>query len=302
LEYRGEKPIKNRTQYIQERAVQITFFICAAVSIVAVFSIFFSLFAEGYPFISNWFLNGFGMHWLPHAGQYGPTPLIINTLYAGVGCTIVAAIIGVPTAIYLAEFADNRLRNIIKPCLEILTGFPSVIIGVVAVFTLTPALFAGNLRGTGMFAVWIVVGIMSLPTVATISEDAIKAVPRELKEASLGLGATRWQTMTRVIIPAAMSGILAAIILGMGSAVGETMAAFFVAGVVGIPGVTLNPFQSTALIPVAILRESASDAGVGGNMAPYFALGFILFFIVGALNLAIRRLSKESLAASTKKG
>jgi phosphate transport system permease protein len=235
------------------------------------------------------------MQWISHQGIYGPIPLAINTFNAGIGCTVVATIIGIPTAIYLAEFADNRLRNIIKPSLEILTGFPSIILGIVGVTIIVEAIstVAGPTAGGGLLAVWIVVGIMSLPTVATISEDAIRAVSKDLKEAALGLGATRWQTMTRVTIPAASPGILAAILLGMGNAIGETMAAFYISGIQDPSVIATNPIRGVALISVQIAQEAMSETRA---MTPYFGLGFLLFLIIGILNLIIRRLTKERLA------
>ena len=279
-------------KYFQEHVIQTICLICAAISVVAVLAIFYSLGYDGYPIISDWLLNGFGMRWIPHGGIYGATPLIINTFNAGIGCTVIATIIGIPTAIYLAEFANNRLRNIVKPCLEILTGFPSIILGIVGASIVVGAIstIGGPGTGGGLLAVWIVVGIMSLPTVATISEDAIKAVSKDLKEASLGLGATRWQTMTRVTIPVATPGILAAVLLGMGNAIGETMAAFFIVGTIVPSKIATDPIRGVALIPVQIAQETGND---WSNMEPYFALGFILFFIIGILNLIIRRLIRE---------
>jgi phosphate transport system permease protein len=275
---------------VQERAVQIVFLICAAVSAVVVLSMVYSLLSEGFPIISDWFLNGFGINWAPSNGNYGVITLVFLTFYAGIGCTAVATIVGIPTAIYLAEFADRRLRNIVKPCLEVLTGIPSVIIGLVGIAVVVSAITAttGPGTGPGILAVWIVVGIMSLPTVATISEDAIKAVPKELKEASLGLGATRWQTMTKVLVPVAMPGILAAVLLGMGNAIGETMAASFIVGNVD-PKLTLDLIHHSNLIPPIIAQGAIGDFVYS---PPLYAIGFILFVIIGILNLIIRRLVK----------
>jgi phosphate ABC transporter permease protein PstC len=268
--------------------------------VIAVLAIFFALISEGYPVVTNWFLNGFGMRWSPQSGMFGAIPYIYVTFYGGIGCTLVATIIGVPTAIYLAEFADKRLRNIVKPCLEVLTGLPSVVIGIVGACILLQAIsrVAGLGTGGGILAIWIVVGVMSIPTVATISEDAIKAVAKDLKEASLGLGATRWQTMTRVIIPVAMPGILAAILLGMGNAMGETMAAYFIMGN-GIPKISLDLIHGTGWIPAEIAKQATSETM--GDMAPFYALGLILFVIIGVLNLIIRRLSRERATETSRK-
>ncbi len=275
------------------------FLICAAVSAVVVSAMVFSLLYEGFPVVSDYLLQGFGMSWAPTNGLYGTIPLIFLTFYEGIGCTAVAALIGIPTAIYLAEFADNRLRNILKPSLEVLTGIPSVIFGLVGLAIVVSAITAttGAGKGYGMLPVWIVVGIMSLPTVASISEDAIKAVPKELKEASLGLGATRWQTVTQVLIPVAKPGILAAVLLGMGSAIGETMAAYFLIGSVS-PTLTFDILVPNNVIPVIIASGALADFPY---YPPLYALGFILFIIIGALNLIIRRLVKGKISGAPKK-
>jgi len=266
------------------------FFVCATVSIVIVLAIVYELIHQGYPTITNWFRHGFGMTW---KGEFGAIPLIWQTFYAGIGSTIIATVLGIPTAIYLAEFANNRLRNIIKPSLEVLTGLPSIVMGLVAI-TIVAQTINGVLSragGVGMLTLWLVVGVMSIPTVASISADAIKMVSRELKEASLGLGATRWQTMTNVLVPVAMPGILAAILLGMGNAIGETMAAYLILGS-GEPELSLDLFSATNTIPTIIMQGAVADHAV--DFGPLHALGFVLFFIIGAINLMIR--------ASVKRG
>ncbi len=267
---------------------------------IIVLSMVYALFEGGYPIIRDWFLNGFGMKWMPIVGVYGALPLIFLTFYAGVGCTFVATIIGIPTAIYLAEFADNRIRNIIKPCLEVLTGIPSVILGIVgsSVVIASITMAGGPGTGSGILAVWIVVGIMSLPTVATISEDVIKAVPKDLKEASLGLGATRWQTMINVLLPVARPGILAAILLGMGNAIGETMAAYFLVGGSATPALSFDILHATNLIPPIIASGAVGDFAY---FPPLYALGFILFIIIGALNLIIRGLVKGKASGAPRR-
>jgi phosphate transport system permease protein len=233
------------------------------------------------------------MVWQPSVGTYGAIPLIFLTFYAGIGCTIVAALIGIPCAIYLSEFADRKIRNIIKPSLEIMAGFPSVIIGLAGIYIVvtTIGLISGPGTGEGILAVWIVVGIMSLPTVASISEDAIRSVPQDLREASLGIGATKWQTVVKVVIPVAIPGILAAVILGMGNAVGETMAAWILIGGVNSPSLSTDLVHSTNLIP-PIIAAGATGEGIVSPKALY-ALGFLLFAIIAAMNLVIRRILKR---------
>jgi ABC-type phosphate transport system permease subunit len=262
------------------------------VSAIVVLSIVYALLQGGYPIITNWIFHGFGMNWVPNMASYGAIPLIFLTFYGAIGCTIVATVIGIPTAIYLAEFSDNRLRNIIKPCLEVLTGLPSVVLGLVGMGIIVTSIgvIAGPGTGSGILAVWIVVGAMSLPTVATISEDAIKRVPKDLKEASLGLGATRWQTMTKILIPVAMPGILASILLAMGNAIGETMACYFIVGNANsLNSISFDIVHGTNLIPPIIASGATGDFTY---YPPLYALGFILFVIIGVLNLAIRALMK----------
>jgi phosphate ABC transporter permease protein PstC len=287
----GRKVIIPSLKYIQERAVQIIFFICATVSAVIVLSIIYALAQEGYPIIAGWVLHGFGMLWMPNVDKFGVIPLIFLTFYAGIGCTVVATVLGLPCAIYLAEFADERIRNIVKPSLEVLTGFPSVILGLIGfgIVVTTIGIASGAGTGEGILAVWIVVGIMSIPTVASISEDSLRAVPRDLKEASLGLGATRWQTMVNVMVPVATPGILTSILLGMGNAVGETMAALMIIGGVSTPSLSFDLIRSTNLIPPIIASGAVGDFSY---LPPLYAIGFLLFVIIAILNLMIRSFVK----------
>jgi phosphate ABC transporter permease protein PstC len=277
---------------IQEKLIHSVFLLCAIVSTIVVFMIIAFLIEGGYPIIHEWITNGFGMRWFPDIGDFGSIPLIFLTFYGGIGCTAVATVIGIPCGIYLAEFANMRIRNILKPCIEVLAGVPSVIIGMVGAALIVKAIWEATGQsqgGPGLLAVWIVVGIMSVPTVVSISEDALRTVPKDIKEASLGLGATRWQTMTNVTIPAAKSGILTAILLGMGNAIGETMAALMVVGSRLIPEITVDIFHSTQLIPAIIAAGASGEAAPGDILySSYYALGFILFIIIAVLNLAIR--------------
>jgi phosphate transport system permease protein len=233
------------------------------------------------------------MIWVPTVGLFGAIPYIFTTFYLGVGATAVAAVIGIPCAIYLAEFADMRLRNIIKPSLEILTGLPSVVMGLVGYIVIVNMLFSLTNVGSSMLAAWIVVGVMSLPTIASISEDAIRSVPNDMKEASLALGATRWQTMLHVLLPVAKPGILAALVLGMGAAVGETMAVIMVVGGTLTPPITLNPLVSSNVITAEIAGSWGESSSNPQFLQALFGLGFILFLIVGILNLLIGRTIKR---------
>ncbi|MCW4025005.1 MAG: phosphate ABC transporter permease subunit PstC [Candidatus Bathyarchaeota archaeon] len=277
-------------------------FACAASSILIVFSILGIILSIGYSQLIDWFANGFGMVWFPdygNAGEYGIIPYIFSTVYVGVGAIAFAAIIGIPCAIYLSEFAGSKFRNLVKPSLEMLTGFPSIIIGYIGFALLVPLLtrysgqpFVSTLAG------WILLGIMALPIITTVSEDAIRRVPNDLREASLGVGATKWQTTIKVLLPSAKPGILASVLLGLGEAIGEVMAISMIMPVVYGPTITLNPFTKTCVLTPLILQITDNEIGTTGNNF-WYAIGgvaFILFVMCALLNIAIRFLTKKGTA------
>jgi phosphate transport system permease protein len=231
-----------------------------------------------------------GKEWYPTAEPvplFGVWPLIVGTLMVTLGAILFALPLGLATAIYMAEVSSFRLRNIIKPLVELLAGIPSVVYGFFGLVVLVPLiqqLF--NLEvGETVLAGSIVLGIMALPTIITISEDAIRTTPKSLKEASLALGATRWQTMVRVVIPYARSGITTAIILGIGRAIGETMAVLMVTGNAAmIPHSFLVP---TRTIPATIAAELGESPYGGLHFQALFALGIILFIFTLIINFSI---------------
>ena len=232
----------------------------------------------------------FGHEWYPTAEPvplFGIWPLILGTLLVTFGAILFALPLGLATSIYLAEVASFRLRNIIKPLVELLAGIPSVVYGFFGLVVLVPLiqqLF--NLEvGETALAGSIILGIMALPTIITISEDALRTTPKSLKEASLALGATRWQTMVRVVIPYARSGITTAIILGIGRAIGETMAVLMVTGNAAmIPHSFLVP---TRTIPATIAAELGESPYGGLHFKALFALGIILFLFTLIINFSI---------------
>ena len=274
--------------------IKTILFLCALSSIAVIFFIVYSFIREGYAQIGDWFAHGFGMVWNPGPyGPYGITPLIFSTLYVGFGGAFVALAIGLPCAVYLTEFANTRLRNVVKPALEMLTGFPSVVMGVVGFTVVCFAInrYDSNVpSGYCVLAAWIVLGIMSLPTIASVSEDALRAVPNDLKEASLALGATKWQTTLRVMIPSAASGIMASFLLALGNATGETMAVIWVIGnVLPAPPITLNPLVPSNVLTALIAQRAQGDSTYGSpEWNAIFAAGFVLFLITAAMNLAVR--------------
>lgn len=231
-----------------------------------------------------------GKEWYPTSSpvaQFGVLPLILGTLWVGIGAILLALPIGLVTAIYLAEVAGKRFRQILKPVIELLASIPSVVYGFFGLVVLVPMIQKTfNLAvGETALAGSIILAIMALPTIITISEDAIRTTPQALKEASIALGASRWQTMVRVIIPYAKSGITAASILGIGRAVGETMAVLMVTGNASvIPHSFLQPVRT---IPATIAAELGEASFGSVHFKALFALGIILFIITMGFNFMV---------------
>ncbi len=227
--------------------------------------------------------------WLPQAGQFGILPLLSATLITSLIAMLVAIPVGLGAAIYISEYASPQKRAVLKPILEILAGVPTVVYGFFALTVMTPALRAvlgsQTVQIYNMASAGLVMGVMIIPTISSISEDALSAVPRSLREASYGLGATRLETIFRVLLPAALSGIVAAFILGISRAVGETMIVALAAG--AGPNFTLNPFEAAETMTGHIARISGGDLSF--NSVDYnsiFAIGLALFVITLALNVA----------------
>ncbi|MBK6988324.1 MAG: phosphate ABC transporter permease subunit PstC [Bacteroidetes bacterium] len=235
-----------------------------------------------------------GKQWFPTAEpavQLGVAPLILGTLLVSFFAILFALPVGLATAIYMAEVADERLRKILKPVIELLAGIPSVVYGFFGLIVIVPMIHdVFNLPvGETALAGSIVLGIMALPTIITVSEDAIRNTPRSMKEASLALGANKWQTIYRVVIPYSMSGISAAAILGIGRALGETMAVLMVTGNAAVmPKSLLQPVRT---IPATIAAELGEAPAGGVHYQALFALGCILFLITMAINIWVQAIS-----------
>lgn len=240
------------------------------------------------------FLNG--REWLPTAqptAQLGVKPLILGTLWVSFGAIILALPLGLAAAIYLSEIADERVRKILKPVIELLAGIPSVVYGFFGLVIIVPLIQKTfNLPvGETALAGSIILGIMALPTIITISEDAMRNTPRAMKEASLALGASKWQTIFKVVVPYSASGITAGAILGIGRAIGETMAVLMVTGNAAvIPHSILEPVRT---IPATIAAELGEAANGGLHYKALFALGCILFLITLAINLTVEFISNR---------
>ena len=232
----------------------------------------------------------FGRQWYPTSDpipSYGIWPMIVGTLMVTLGALLFAIPLGIATAIFMAEVADIRLRNILKPLVELLAGIPSVVFGFFGLIVIVPLVqqVFHLIVGETVLAGSIVLGIMALPTIITITEDSMRTTPKALKEASLALGATRWQTLVRVTIPYAKSGISTAIILGIGRAIGETMAVLMVTGnASNIPHSFLVPART---IPATIAAELGEAPYGGMHFKALFALGIVLFLFTIIINFTI---------------
>lgn len=231
-----------------------------------------------------------GKEWFPTAvpaAQLGILPLILGTVWVTLGAILFALPFGIACAIYMSEIANSKVRSLLKPVIELLAGIPSVVYGFFGLVVLVPGIqdLFGLPVGETALAGSIILGIMALPTIITISEDAIRNTPRAMKEASLALGATKWQTIARVVLPYASSGITTAAILGIGRAVGETMAVLMVTGnAASIPSSFLQPVRT---IPATIAAELGEASAGGLHYKSLFALGCILFLITLVINLAV---------------
>jgi phosphate transport system permease protein len=245
-------------------------------------AITFFIFREGGPLIVKVGLSNFlSGDWHPVAGRYGIALMIVGSVAITAGALAIGVPLGLACAIVLAEMAPARVRRILKPAVELLAGIPSVVYGFMGIVVLLPWI-RRHLGGPGAsgLAAAAILGVMILPTIVAVSLDALQAVPRSFREGSLALGATEWQTIRRVVLPGARSGIVAAVILAMGRAVGETMAVVMVAGnAVQLPRSPLDPVR-TLTANLALEMGYAS----GDHRAALFATGVVLFLIIVALN------------------
>jgi phosphate transport system permease protein len=281
-----------------ERFIQGFLFFCGAVSILTTIGIVFELGKESLLFFKTPEVNLLefltGTKWQPTIGEFGVLPLVNATLMTTFFAMIVALPLGLAAAIYLSEYATPKTRSFLKPILEVLAGIPTVVYGYFALTFMTPLLRtllgAETVQIYNTLSAGLVMGIMILPLVCSMSEDALNAVPRALREAAYGMGATKLETAIQVVVPAALSGIIAAFILAISRAVGETMIVALAAG--SGPNFTFNPFKAAETMTGYIARISGGD--VGYDTADYnsiFAIGLLLFSITLALNIISRKLS-----------
>ena len=285
----------NKRKYMLEKLSGRVFLLCALISVISLLLIigfvFFKGFhpfvAEGYSFID--FL--LGVDWVPSEDKFGILPMIVASIYATIGALIIGVPIGLFTAVFLAEIAPKPLAKLISPAVQLLAGIPSVLYGVFGLAVIVPFLQnnLGLVKGQSLIAVIIVLAIMMLPTVVTVSETAIRAVPKSYREGSLALGVSEIGTIFKVVIPAAKSGIMTAIVLGMGRAIGETMAVILIAGNSLIIPTSLT--DSVRPLTTNIALEMGYAAGTHQEML--FATGIVLFSFILILNFVLARISAK---------
>lgn len=282
---------------VKEILIRQAFFLFAFVSIAILCLILFFLVREGVPIFQHVSVKDFflGKYWYPTSDppDFGIFPLIVASFLVTVCSAALAVPLGVMTAIYLAEIAKPKVKEIAKPLVELLASLPSVVIGFFGMVIVAPFLqdVFDISTGLNLFNASLMLAFMSIPTICTISEDAITSVPVELKEASLALGATHWESIVRVIIPASLSGLSTAIILGMSRAIGETMVVLMVAG-----GATLIPdslFDPVRPMPASIAAEMAEAPFRGDHYYALFATGMVLFMFTLIFNFIADYISNK---------
>lgn len=286
---------KNKSKYVIESVSKGVFLASALIAVISLLIIIGFVFYKGLtPFISKGysFVDFFiGTTWVPSSDKYGIMPMVIASILGTLGSLVVGVPIGILTAIFIAEVAPRRIGKIISSAVELLAGIPSVLYGVFGLAVIVPWIMnTFNLpKGQSLLAIIIVLSIMMLPTIVTVSETAIRAVPKSYKEGSLALGASHIETTFKVVVPAAKSGILAAVVLGIGRAIGETMAIILVAG--NSPVIPNSIMSSVRPLTTNIALEMGYAFGTHQEML--FATGVILFLFILLLNLVLSKLSNK---------
>ena len=277
------------TRRTKEIIIKYIFFLFSLVSVFVLALIVFSLFREGIPLFGKVSIKDFllGMEWYPtyDPPSFGIFPLIVGSLIITLLATLIAVPLGVLAAIYISEIAPQKIKIVLKSVIELLAGLPSVVLGFFGMVIVAPWMQETFDLPTGLNIVnaSFILALMAIPTISSISEDAIYAVPREFKEASYALGATKFETIARVILPAALSGISTAIMLGMARAIGETMVVLMVAG--GAAAIPESLFDSVRPMPASIAAEMGETPFRSLHYQALFAIGIVLFCLTLAFNL-----------------
>ncbi len=294
----------SRKPRVTESVIQGFLFLCGAISILTTLGIVYVLGRESLLFFANEEVNLLkffgGTEWQPAIGRFGIWPLVSATFMASLIAMAVALPMGLCIAIYLSEYAPQRTRSLLKPILEVLAGIPTVVYGYFALTFMTPLL--RGIFGRDIVEIYntasagIVIGILVVPLVSSMSEDALSAVPNALRQASYGLGATRLETAVRIVLPAALSGVAAAFIVAISRAIGETMIVAIAAG--AGPNFTFSPFRAAETMTGHIVRISGGDLSYDSiDYNSIFAIGLLLFLLTLSLNVLsqwiVRRFREE---------
>ncbi len=277
------------TRTLKEKLIKQVFFLLALVSVVVLGLIVIFLFMEGLPIFLVTSLKDFlfGVEWYPtyDPPDFGIGALIVGSFAVTLGATVIAVPLGILSAVYISEIAPGPVKEVFKPVVELLAGLPSVVLGFFGMAVIAPWMQETFDLPTGLNIAnaSLVLAFMAIPTISSISEDALYAVPQEFKEASYALGATKFETITRVIVPAALSGISTAVILGMARAIGETMVVLMVAG--GAAMIPESIFDSVRPMPASIAAEMGEAPFRSDHYHALFATGIVLFFLTLGFNL-----------------
>lgn len=282
-------PFKSKLEWFIESSIRVS----ATISIVIVALIFIFLFKEAAPFLSNPGLSALvGSEWRPTSLQeiqFGMLPLITGSLLVTILATLIALPFGVLSAVYIAEIAGPREREILKPCVELLAAIPSVVLGFFGLVVVGPLIkdVFGLDSSLNALNGAVLLALMAIPTIISISEDALRSVPHSYREASLALGANRLNTVFRVVVPAASSGIFAAVMLGMGRVIGETMAVLMVTG--NASKVAFSPFESVRTMTATIAAEMGEVTQGSDHYQSLFWIGIVLLTSTFILNVLSQR-------------
>ncbi len=288
---------RRRGREVRERLIQSALFLCATVSVLTTAGIVGILLTQTWGFFEDVSVVAFltGTEWRPLSGEgYGVLPLVCGTLLVTGGAALVGIPLGLGSAIYLSEYASGRARGVLKPVLEVLAGIPTVVYGYFALTFITPLLQAIFPR-TQVFnaaSASIVVGVMILPMVASLCDDAFGAVPRSLRHAGYAMGATPFEVSTRIVVPGALSGVLASFLLAISRAIGETMAVTIAAGM--SPTMTADPLKSIQTMTSYIVQVSLGDTPHGTvAYETIFAVGALLFLMTLSMNVLAHRILRR---------
>jgi phosphate transport system permease protein len=277
-----------------EQRIKTVLVLAAATSVVISIAIIYTLIVDAFGFLTSIKLSDLGDDvWVPRLGRYGVMAPIMGTVWVTLVATMVAAPIGLGAAIYLSEYANPRVRRTVKPIIEVLASIPSVVVGYFAIRFIAPEitekLFSGS-PSKNLLVAGLGVGLLTIPLMTSVSEDALRAVPNALREASYGLGARKVTTVTRVVVPAAISGLVAGLILSISRAIGETMVVYLAAGGVGSrPDSPLDPGTTITAAMAQVASGTDQVKGVGNAFQSIFFLGLLLFIITLTLNVIADR-------------